>query len=453
MTDFQHTPTRPKVAVIGAGWAGLSAAAHLCTQADVTVFEAGKSAGGRARALGGDCGRFEFLDNGQHILLGAYHGILNLLQKAGIQPDTVFARRPLQWHMMGGVQFKVPALPAPWHLLVGVLQAEGCKQKKKTALLLQMQHLKTWHRKKQPDITVAEWLYRQNVSAKWVRDFWQPLVVGALNTPLRSASLKILTNVLHDGVWAQRAGSDYLLPLKDLSTAFVAPLTGYLKKHHVSLCLETRVPRLVLHESGKVWVNGGLFDAAVMATAPYHAEALLPKETPPSVQAAYVDTEYHSITTVYLRYAETVTLPAAMTGLPDAMVQWFIARGQLGLSAHEVAAVTSVSDTIGPFSQREWIAGAHKELLILCPYLGAPVDAKAITEKRATVAASVTRNRPDMAWLHSQHIYPAGDYTHPRYPATLEGAVQSGQSAAELCLHNLFDKKVKGLKYEPTTAR
>ena len=59
--------TRPKIAIIGAGWAGLSAAAHLVEHADVALYEAGRVAGGRARGVPSD--EFSFLDNGQHLLI------------------------------------------------------------------------------------------------------------------------------------------------------------------------------------------------------------------------------------------------------------------------------------------------------------------------------------------------------------------------------------------------
>ena len=114
---------RPKIAVIGAGWAGLSAAVMLARDTDLTLFEAGRQPGGRARTLTGDNHGFSFLDNGQHILLGAYHGVLRLMKEIGSNPKTAFLRLPLQWHMHEGLQFRTRFLPAPLHILSGVLLA------------------------------------------------------------------------------------------------------------------------------------------------------------------------------------------------------------------------------------------------------------------------------------------------------------------------------------------
>ena len=63
-----------------------------------------------------------------------------------------------------------------------------------------------------------------------------------------------------------------------------------------------------------------------------------------------------------------------------------------------------------------------------------PTHSLVITEKRATVQASVNRGLPSMAALNKQGLYLAGDYCHPRYPATLEGAVQSGFATASMCV-------------------
>ena len=430
----QHQ-ARPKIAVIGAGWAGLSAAVHLGNKAEVHVFEASKQAGGRARTLAAGRGDFSFLDNGQHILIGAYHGVRTLMQQIGVPENAAFVRCPLQWHMADGMQFKAASLPAPLHLLAGILCAKKLGFADKLRLLDSMRALQRRHGLNPPDISVGEWLGKRHTPRRLVAEFWQPLVWGALNTPLESASLNILTHVLQDGVWAQKSDSDYLLPKLDLGRIMAEPALGRLKKSGAVVHLESRVGHLQPLPSGQIEVNGAAFDGAVLAVAPYHAAALLPPDTPANIQTAYADMQYHAITTVYLRYAAPLNLPAAMTGLANGTAQWLIGRAALGGSAHEVAAVISVSDIVGGFAPDEWVARVNADVQTLCPDAGAPVAARVITEKRATTAAVAHRRLPDLAWLHHQHIYPAGDYLHPRYPATLEAAVQTGQSAAALCLN------------------
>ncbi|PSJ79759.1 hydroxysqualene dehydroxylase HpnE [Neisseria iguanae] len=428
--------SKPKIAIIGAGWAGLAAAVKLVHRADVTLFEAGRQAGGRARAFGGDKGGFSFLDNGQHIMIGAYHSVLSLMKQIGVREKDAFVRLPLKWYLHDGMQFQTAALPAPWHVLLGLLRGKHISLAHKIKLLNDMNALQGRHRRNLPDISIRAWLNQRNTPRKLIAQFWQPLVWGALNTPLEQASLNILCNVLSDGIWADKAGSDYLLPKTDLGNIIANPALAYLQRCGTKIHLETRVPPLENLPSGQVDVNGEAFDAAVLAVAPYHAAALMPSETPDYIQTAYQNTEYCAITTVYLRYAQAVTLPAAMTGFAKGTAQWLISRGELGLPPQEIAAVVSVSDHVGAVTPAEWAAKVHADVRRVCPDVGEPAASRVITEKRATIASRANRSQPDFTWLHHRGIYPCGDYLHPLYPATLEAAVQSGAAAADLCWHD-----------------
>ncbi|WP_165009021.1 hydroxysqualene dehydroxylase HpnE [Neisseria yangbaofengii] len=431
---FPNQQSKPKIAVIGAGWAGLSAAVKLVHRADVALFEAGKLAGGRARSFGGDKGGFSFLDNGQHIMIGAYHGVLALMKQIGVREQNAFVRLPLQWYLHDGLRFQTASLPAPWHILFGLLRGKNLSFSYKIKLLRDMRALQSRHRSNLPDTSVGAWLNQRETPRKLIAQFWQPLVWGALNTPLEQASLNILCNVLSDGVWTDKAGSDYLLPKTDLGNIIAEPALAFLRERGADIHMETRVPRLETLPNGQVSVNSETFDAAILAVAPYHAAALLPSETPDYIQTAYQNIEYCPITTVYLRYNEPLKLPAAMTGFAQGTAQWLIARGALGLPPQEIAAVVSVCDRVGAVKTDEWAAKIHADIKRVCPDIGEPAAYRVITEKRATVAATANRRLPDLAWLHHCKIYPCGDYLHPRYPATLEAAVQSGAAAADFCL-------------------
>lgn len=118
-----------KVAVIGGGWAGIAAAVELTAAgADTTLFEAGRVLGGRARSVRID-GRT--LDNGQHILLGAYRETLGLMRRVGADPDKLFDRRPLQVIDNTGFRLALPTLPAPLNVAWGLLTASSVDWQKK----------------------------------------------------------------------------------------------------------------------------------------------------------------------------------------------------------------------------------------------------------------------------------------------------------------------------------
>ncbi|KAF1045032.1 MAG: hypothetical protein GAK38_03258 [Xylophilus sp.] len=119
---------RPATAVIGAGWAGI-AAAVAAQQADdaVTLFEAARRPGGRARALPATLpdGREILLDNGQHILIGAYADTLALMRTVGVDPATALLRQPLSLRHADGGGLALPPWPAPLDLLAGIATARG----------------------------------------------------------------------------------------------------------------------------------------------------------------------------------------------------------------------------------------------------------------------------------------------------------------------------------------
>ena len=422
---------KPKIAVIGAGWAGLSAAAHLVEHAAVGFFYAGGVAGGRARGVSGDA--FSFLDNGQHLLIGAYQGVFRLLDKAGADWRGHFFRQPLRWYLHDGLRFEAAwSRPAPLNLLTGVWRGENASVGEKTALVRQLKRLQSHHKRHLPDQSVQSWLDAQGVSRKWLAEFWQPMVWGALNTPLEEASLNVLCAVLADGVWAQCELSDYFVPKVDLTRAFAAPVVAYLQRQGAAWLPNQRVRRVLLDNRRGVRVDGERFDGAVVATAPYHVAGVLPPSLGEEVRLAIRDLTYYPITTVYLKYGRAFRLPALMTGFAEGTAQWLVDRRRL-TGANEIAAVVSLSHRIRA-TPLQWAQRVHGDVLRVCPDVGKPVAWQAITEKRATIASRVGRVVPSQDGLNRYAIWLAGDWLHPRYPATLEAAVQSGEMAAQAVL-------------------
>lgn len=415
-----------KVAVIGAGWAGLASAVELAGKVDLTVFEAGRVAGGRARSVAS--ADFSFLDNGQHLLIGAYESVFALLARLGVKHG--FVREPMQWFLADGVRFQVSdKLPAPLNLLWALLGASGANGADKWALLRQMACLRLWHMRNLPDETVENWLIQHRASEKWRVEFWQPLVLGALNTPLASASLRVLANVLADGVWHSRQSSGFRLPSVDLGALWVEPALRYVAQHGGRYLPETRVGQLQLLDNGQISVQGEAFDRVIVAVAPYHVGALLPDDLADNFKKVAQTWQYHAITTVYLRYAQAVRLPALMTGLARGTAQWLIDRSRINQS-NEIAVVISVSDAHGRVSADEWVQRVHHDVAQILPELDKPVATQVITEKRATFASTPNRILPDLSLLNQNGIFLAGDYLNVRYPATLESAVQSGVEMA-----------------------
>ncbi|WP_434777571.1 hydroxysqualene dehydroxylase HpnE [Neisseria sp. Ec49-e6-T10] len=419
---------KPKVAIVGAGLAGLSAAVYLYDEADVTIFEAGQVAGGRTRTLP-KRGQNQFLgeiDNGQHIIIGAYQSLLCLLKQVGVQETEVFLRLPLTWYIYNGLKMRCGRLPAPLNLFFAVLCSQGITIKDKYALFKSLYSLKKYQGK---DNTVQRWLNHQKVPYSVQHDFWQPMVLSALNTPLEQASIHTLLKVINDGVLSSQKSSDLLLPKKTLDEVFIQPILTFLHEKKVRVCLGSRVKSIQSACHGQVLIDDQLFDSVILATAPYHAVHLIEDK---DIQAKINQLQYSAICSVYLYYNQQISLPYPMVGVKDGTVDWLFDRGALGHSSNEVAAVVSCAQLEQNHGQL--VKNVHQDVLKFCPYLQEPVEYQVIIEKRATFLSNVLRPKIDGRQLTQKQIYLAGDYMHSFYPATLEGAVQSGQKAAAQCL-------------------
>jgi len=401
-----------KVAVIGGGWAGIAAAVEL-TAAGIptTLFEAGRALGGRARSTMID-GRT--LDNGQHILLGAYREILTVMRQVGADPDQLLERRPLQIVDATGFRMALPAWPAPLNVAWGLLGASGVGWPEKLRTAWWMQGVKARRFKLDADMTVAAWLDAAGQHGELRRHLWDPLCLAALNIPAERASAQVFANVLRDSLGsARREDTDLLVPRVDLGRLLPEPATRWLPTHGTTLRCGVRVDRIVT-ATDHLEIAGEQFAAAIIATAPQHAAKLWP-----GMQASY---DYEPIATVYLQFGPEFRLPFPLFKQSGIHGQWAVDRGN-GL----IGCVLSGSG--------DWEALADDELAAAMqgglPVREAPRWHKVVREKRATFACRPGIVRPDCL-TSDPRIVLAGDYTWADYPATLEGAVRSGRRAAHM---------------------
>ncbi|ATP30736.1 phytoene desaturase [Chromobacterium violaceum] len=415
------------MAVVGAGWAGLAAAVELAGHADVTVYEAGREPGGRARCSGRGDDRF---DNGQHILLGAYAECLRLMRTVGADPDRLLLRRPLQWRREGGLSLDCPRLPAPLHLAAALLAARGLGWRDKWLLARALGRLRRDGYRLASDRSVEAWLEEQGQSRRLRDDFWRPMVLSALNTPPERASMRVLAAALRDSLGARREASDLLLPAAGLSALFPEPAWRWLEEKGADLRAGCRA-RTIASTADRPKVDDERYDAVICAAAPYHAAELLDD---PALRAALAAYRYWPIATVYLRFDVSPRLPAPMLGVSGGGMDWLFDREALAGESGLVAAVLSAPAELP--GAEELVARALADARRLAPHLPAPAHSRVIVEKRATFASEVGLERPG-ARTARRGIYLAGDWAHPDYPATLEGAARSGVAAAAAALQDL----------------
>jgi squalene-associated FAD-dependent desaturase len=418
------------VAVIGGGWAGLACAAELAAAGvSVCVFEAAKQLGGRARRVDIEG---HALDNGQHILIGAYRETLRTMRLCGADPERLLQRLPLEIdYPRDGFRLRLPRLSAPFHLALGLLTARGCPPMEKLAAARFVRALQGKDYRLADDVSVAALLDGHRQWGNIRRFLWEPLCLAALNTAPERASARIFVRVLRDTLDGARENSDLLLPRVDLGRVFPDAAARFIMTHGGEIRLSARVTRI----EWPLAIHGEKFDHVVIATAPRPAANLLREHVATRETATLLDHyRYEPIGTVYLACPGRLDLPSPMPGLSGPLGQWVFDRSPPGGGDSIAACILSAQGAWSELDNASLAAALHGELRqTLGRSLPEPVWHRVIRERYATFSChpGLLRPSPETAlpglWL-------AGDHVYAGYPATLEAAVRSACDVARKIL-------------------
>lgn len=482
-------PKQKSIAVIGGGWAGVASAIKLLDHGhQVTLFESSHFLGGRARGVFDST--FGMLDNGQHLMLGAYTETLKLITRLNphVELDQLVTREPLYLMSADGELCLQSAStwPAPLSTLIGLIKAQGIGLSDKLSMIRLMLNVARQkpaaHRATLPPqppstLTVLQWLHSLKQSKFLIQNIWQPLCIAMLNTPLEHASQAIFARVLRDSLGShQKGATDIVLARTDLSSLAPQKLTTLLA------CRLGHTVRQLQFDSHGITVDHELFDACVIATPPYSVARLIQGtldqgNCPPDqgdqnnrLLDALLQFTYAPITTCYMRLAHPYCLPAPMMMLREDMArgqygQWVFTRAHLNdrtdncdlavvisNSAQLVGGGMTAAHDRQDMADRQGLhpqTGSHKlsddslvknlhqqisnQLAQRPKHDAQPLPVciahRVITEKRATFVATPSLIRPS-GLTHDPRVVLAGDWTDTGYPAVIEGAVLSGQYAA-----------------------
>lgn len=439
------------VAIIGAGCAGLAAAVRLSSQgAKVVVVEQSPRLGGRATSfLDRESG--ERLDNGQHVLFGCYHDTYDLLRQIGtaqlapLQPTLSLA-------IAGGPRgqshvLSCPELPSPWHLLLGLLMWDAVPLGDRLAVRHLSHVLNSARRdgaaataaRVDASMTVAQWLDANHQTPQMRRWLWDPLVFAALNQRPDEAAARPFVRVLAEMFGPRPEDSAIGLPRVPLDELIGVPAAKYVEAHG-GIVLMKRPAKIGVTGDRIAHVKVGdttVRAASVISAVPWHAFPGLWEEHTP---APLLEIEAHAaamksapIVTVNLWFdRDVMERGRPLVGLSDGTMHWFFGREAITGRGTHVSAVASGAVDILRLENDEIIARAEADARRALPATqGANLTrALVVREPRATFSLAPDEPPRPQARTGLQGFYLAGDWTDTGLPATIEGAVQSGFTAA-----------------------
>ena len=429
------------ILVIGGGWAGLATAVEIARAGfPVKVFESAPQIGGRARTVALD--GFGTVDNGQHLLLGANDTILAMLGTLGVNEADVLLRLPLDLVLRRpegpNVALSALYLPAPFHLLAGLMTMEGIPLSDRFNALLALKGMLRGPDDR--DMPVSAWLRVHEMPLSVTEALWKPLCLAILNLGTQRASAELFCAVLRESFTGHRSRSDFLVPRRPLSEVFPEPARRFIEQNGGEVHTACRVTELVLERdvctgviANETFIAGR---QVVLAVSPWAAAPLLaPHPKTAGIAARLERLGSEPIVTVWLRYPPGIRLERPVSGLLDTTAQWLF--DHKAISGHEGVLSVVISGS-GPHLELDHDALAAQvaaELGRLYPEWPAPETARVLRERRATFHAAPgcealrPGNETDLIglWL-------AGDYTRTGLPATLEGAIRSGVCCARMLL-------------------
>jgi len=439
--------TKKNIAIIGGGWAGLAAAVELCKHGcKVTVFESSPQLGGRARSISWNN---ISLDNGQHLMIGAYQQMLECLNTIEADTHQLFKQLPHRMLMLNSqngetaFDLKLPTYPAPLHLLFGVLNTPSLLLKEKILLLFRFNKL--LNTPIETDLSVSEWLNRAKLPDSYRLNLLEPVCLAALTTHPQQASAKAFQSVLQQTFNAPAEFTDLLIPITDLGNVFPALAEKFILQQGGKINIHCKVQQL-LHDntqihSIKVKDEIMSFDQVILATPPAVSAKLL-QNIPACkhISEQIKQLKFEPVSTLYLQFKKPVSLPYPMLGLINGLSEWVFERAPSGHNDILAVVISAHGEHLN-MSEDNLIKTVYDELSNVIENLPELLNSKLIIEKRATIQChpDVDKNRPGID-TSLRNLKLCGDYVYieennqPGLPSTLEGAVRSGVKCAQSIL-------------------
>lgn len=461
--------------IIGGGFAGLAAALRLHhAGVKIQIIEKRPFFGGRAYSFR-EPKTGATVDNGQHLLMGAYHETFAFLRSLGTLGKLDFQDKlqvSYAFKKEGVKKLSCPQLPAPLHLGFGLLGFEGLKFKDKWGmgrLIRFCQQQSQNHNghggddrpvaptESLDELTLTQLLQETRQTPESIRVFWEPLVLATLNEPLSQASSEMFFNVLRLGFLSKRKDSRLVFPKVGFSELYGKPAAELLQKADVPIHFQTQIESLEKVSAGErshwnIRTSGGkqLKSERILLAVPPDALTKILKNSPsliPEIQDGLSQFQPAPIVSINLWYKD-FSPRESFVGLLDSPLHWMFHKAKIfknegtpGAENYLSVVVSGAYDLAGQ-DKAHLVDLTKRELEHFYPELKGKelLHSQVIKEHGATFSGRVglKKYRPQSK-TKVPGLYLAGDWTATDLPATIESAVKSGHQAAEAII---FDSRV-----------
>jgi hydroxysqualene dehydroxylase len=453
------------VLILGGGFAGLAAAVDLAEAGRrVLLLERRSFLGGRAYSFT-DKTTGDTIDNGQHLMMGCYHRTLRFLEKIDSLDKLKFQPDPQVDFLHEGADgsvtrasFKCPPLPAPLHLLGGLARLKTIGWGDRLRALGVGLAVRTLNgdQDRLAEITVREWLDSLGQSERIQRRFWRPMALATLNEAPEIASADMFARVIELGFMRTKRDSAMVISRVGLSDLYTQQARSFIEDRGGEVRLNAEVARIEFEgdcAAGVTLRNGERIEAdVVISAAPYFALRRMLTAEVASAHFPYLDRfKSAPIVSINLWYDEPFT-DLEFAGLLDSPIEWVFNKNAINRGIEQGGGQGAEPERAGRQHLALVISGAHEaaarpkeELIALADaeikrFFPAarrlrPFHAFVVREYDATISHTVgtARLRPSSR-TRFDNFFLAGDWTATGLPATIEGAVQSGQECARIVL-------------------
>lgn len=438
--------------IIGAGIAGMNLAQKMARQgAEVTLIEATGKLGGRCRSVKDNI-TGQTIDNGQHLMMGAYKEFLSFLNNLG----TLHKIQPMRgWDMLfynlSGDNYRL--FDYNIHGRVGFIFAIMKLNILTFSDKIKFIKLATKINFINPDkltCTASEFLLRNRQSANLMKYLWNPLILAVLNAPPSQAPASLLVRVMKLSFLGSGYSSKMLYMSGNYDDLFY-PLNQISEKNNLKILYNTPVREIFFKEgkaAGIITKSGEVMQADyIISAVPFHQLIkILPDEIVLNSPLRYL--HYYTSNTIisaYIWYKEEIDMPiyAAVIASP---IHWIFNKNKMN-NASDTKYKTCISITISDAANMNHLSNQEVSEIILEELTKinkdfskySPQNIAVFKEKRATFAANCNLEKVRINQTTQFHnFYICGDWTNTKYPATIEGAAKSAETVFKRLIKDLI---------------